>query len=275
MGRVALKMILNYGANTHDVALHNQKDYSILYQINSVHPNVVPVLAEFTAAPSKEMMEMIPDKTVEQVKELFWNFRKDRFSTTQFYVTEKYETNLECRLRSRLSKEQTRNYSLDAAAAVYYLFENHVAHRDIKPNNFLVSAEDKILLSDFGESVFLDKNYSIASSDIGAGNIQFLAPDVTEQMIVANRANKPAVICFASQYSWEVGCLVYWICCGEFPFATYPHVSMQIRPPKFDRTLGLSSEFINLLSSALVASGETRIPFGEFYAKLQTVSFFV
>mmetsp|Transcript_12426 Transcript_12426/g.19606 ORF Transcript_12426/g.19606 Transcript_12426/m.19606 type:complete len:175 (+) Transcript_12426:100-624(+) len=173
-------------------------------------------------------------------------------------------------LQCKLSNKQKRNYSLDVMAGVKFLHDNKVAHRDIKPDNFLVSKHDKILLSDFGESVNLDGQYRIQKIGLSSGNFQHMAPDVTEQF---NGAEPSTWICFASNYSWEVGCIIYTICCGEFPFPNY-HNSMQVSL-SFDDSTSLTPEFRQLLTRALDPSGERRLPFVEFYEKLQTVRFFV
>lgn len=52
-----------------------------------------------------------------------------------------------------------------------------VVHRDIKPGNLLVTSEEVLKISDFGEAIELEDN----GSDIckaGDGTPQFVAPEV-------------------------------------------------------------------------------------------------
>ena len=40
-----------------------------------------------------------------------------------------------------------------------FLFENRVAHRDVKPNNIFVSSDGSLILGDFGEAAELDEKH--------------------------------------------------------------------------------------------------------------------
>mmetsp|Transcript_7101 Transcript_7101/g.10855 ORF Transcript_7101/g.10855 Transcript_7101/m.10855 type:complete len:97 (-) Transcript_7101:10-300(-) len=96
-------------------------------------------------------------------------------------------------------------------------------------------------------------------------------------MLQITEGEDSTFIYFSSQYSWEVGCIIYVICMGEFPFPTYPHISMQVPTLSFDAVSSrtLTPEFRQLLKRALDSSGETRVPFVDFFEQLHTIPFFV
>ncbi|EAX97067.1 CAMK family protein kinase [Trichomonas vaginalis G3] len=79
------------------------------------------------------------------------------------------------RQKKRLSFEQLRKYSIGILKAVKACHSNKIAHKDIKPANFLIDQYDRIRLCDFGLSSVqldsaLDKNF--------VGSVPFMAPEI-------------------------------------------------------------------------------------------------
>jgi serine/threonine protein kinase len=91
------------------------------------------------------------------------------------------------------------------AAALQYAHNHHVIHRDVKPENILLDADNRLLLSDFGLSLPTPSSQELSTQD-PAGTAGYMAP---EQL-----RGKP---CFASdQYALAI--ITYEWLCGEFPF---------------------------------------------------------
>jgi len=103
-------------------------------------------------------------------------------------------------------------------AGVSYLHTNGVCHRDLKPNNILVSKDGKIVkITDFNVSKFLDKTeekqkFSSLSSEnykmwTNTGTIAFTAPEVFLENEYTERVD-----------IWSAGVVLYIMLCGYQPF---------------------------------------------------------
>ena len=51
-----------------------------------------------------------------------------------------------------LSEESSRQYFAQIISAIHYMHENHVIHRDIKPQNVLINAGDVCKVADLGKT---------------------------------------------------------------------------------------------------------------------------
>ena len=97
-------------------------------------------------------------------------------------------------LRSRtvaLSKSEMYQCIYDMALAIKQVHDSDIVHMDIKPDNFLVKADNKIKLGDFGLAIVLsdfvkkDKNIKNSESseriehqNISDGDVSYLAPEM-------------------------------------------------------------------------------------------------
>ncbi len=97
------------------------------------------------------------------------------------------------------------DFATQIAAGLQYAHNHHIIHRDVKPENILLDADDRLLLSDFGLSLLTPSSQELSTQD-PAGTARYMAP---EQL-----RGKPG---FASdQYALAV--MVYEWLCGELPF---------------------------------------------------------
>lgn len=135
---------------------------------------------------------------------------------------------------------QTRSPSLpqligwirDAATGLAYAHQEGVIHRDIKPANLLVSADNRILVADFGLARRLDDNSAITVDGSVFGTPAYMSP---EQAVGNTALIGPA----SDQYS--LGVVLYEILTGRLPFhgKNIPQILYQIQnnEPPSPRTL--------------------------------------
>ena len=70
------------------------------------------------------------------------------------------------------------NYFRDMISAIHYLHEVvRIIHRDLKPENMLIDDLDHIKITDFGCSLFTDKDGDLEVKNT-AGSALFFAPEI-------------------------------------------------------------------------------------------------
>ncbi|ELP93554.1 protein serine/threonine kinase, putative [Entamoeba invadens IP1] len=85
-----------------------------------------------------------------------------------------------------LSYSMTLKFLLDGAKGILYLHENGILHRDIKPDNFLVTSihEDVLVnakLTDFGSSRNINAIYTNMTFTKGVGTPNYMSPEVLDK----------------------------------------------------------------------------------------------
>jgi eukaryotic-like serine/threonine-protein kinase len=105
-------------------------------------------------------------------------------------------------------------YVRDVAAALQYAHEQKIVHRDVKPENMLIAANQEVLLSDFGIAVVQSSRVQNPSSV--AGTMTYMAPEQIQGHAL------PA----SDQYALAV--VVYEWLCGVAPFnGSYAEIAGQ------------------------------------------------
>eukprot|EP00339_Tiarina_fusa_P005559 CAMPEP_0117017276 /NCGR_PEP_ID=MMETSP0472-20121206/13516_1 /TAXON_ID=693140 ORGANISM="Tiarina fusus, Strain LIS" /NCGR_SAMPLE_ID=MMETSP0472 /ASSEMBLY_ACC=CAM_ASM_000603 /LENGTH=281 /DNA_ID=CAMNT_0004721603 /DNA_START=672 /DNA_END=1517 /DNA_ORIENTATION=+ len=230
-------MLANYGGlSTLGLTNAFQNEIYILYSLAEIHENIISILGEFTGRPTAQMLDAI-DISVRDLYETL-NRRTGKKSSikTKFFVMESHPKTLAQRLRE-LGDDICRDglgfkYALQCARALEFLHNHFVMHRDVKPNNILISEEDNIIFTDFGEAVRTDENYLLDRVNIRDGNVCFCSPELYTQLV-----SKDKILDFKKQASWELGLLMFEIFIGEYPFPGYPWEFMEsvtVNVPELD-----------------------------------------
>ncbi len=146
-----------------------------------------------------------------------------------------------------LSVQMIVPYVRQVAAALQYAHNQHIVHRDVKPENMLLGEDEKVLLSDFGSALLQDAQHK---RDV-AGTVTYMAP---EQI-----AGRP---CPASD-QYALGAVVYEWLCGMPPFlGSQVEVAIQqerAQPPSLCRRIPtLPSTVEEVVFIALAKESEQR-----------------
>src|SRR5437879_344697 len=80
---------------------------------------------------------------------------------------------------SRVPLTDILSYVKQLAAALQYAHNQKLIHRDVKPGNMLVGADDEILLSDFGIAIVAHTTNSQSVQDI-VGTALYMSPEQLE-----------------------------------------------------------------------------------------------
>jgi serine/threonine protein kinase len=97
----------------------------------------------------------------------------------------------------------------EAALAVEYMHKQGWTHRDIKPDNFLVSDENEVRLIDFTLARKIKKGLSLMFGNKAPvqGTYSYMAPEQIRGKEVDERAD-----------IYSFGCMVYELMCGKLPY---------------------------------------------------------
>ncbi|TMC22188.1 MAG: hypothetical protein E6J34_07175 [Chloroflexi bacterium] len=152
---------------------------------------------------------------------------------------------------SRLPLLTILDYATQVAAALQYAHEQHLVHRDVKPENMLLRSDDVLLLSDFGIATSAQSTDSVSANVGIGGTISYMAPEQLQ--------GHPK----AASDQYALGVVIYEWLTGHCPFqGTAVEIAMQhatMRPPSLvEQVAGLPHEVEEVLFTALAKDPKER-----------------
>lgn len=113
-----------------------------------------------------------------------------------------------------VSEELCKGYVMDAASALVYMHDRHVMHRDVKPENMLITADGRLKIADFGWACHHPPSSSSSGGAAGSllrttmcGTPEYIAPEMLSGM---GHNHKVDV--------WAMGVFMYELLTGRTPF---------------------------------------------------------
>lgn len=106
-----------------------------------------------------------------------------------------------------LREERVQQIACNLVSAIYYLHSHRILHRDIKPQNILLSSSGDAKLCDFGFSRKMGINTYVLTSV--KGTPLYMAPELIEEKPYDHNADL-----------WSLGCILYELLLGKPPFCT-------------------------------------------------------
>ncbi|UPW84091.1 Stk1 family PASTA domain-containing Ser/Thr kinase [Lysinibacillus sp. Ag94] len=218
---VAIK-ILRYDFTNED-ELHRRFQREALSATSLTHPNIVSV---YDVGDDGDLhyivMEYVQGKTLKQYIQEF----------------------------APISPARSVHIMKQLTSAIANAHENHIIHRDIKPQNILMDAEGNVKITDFGIAMTLSAT-SFTQTNSVLGTVHYLSP---EQARGGTATNKSDI--------YALGIVLYELLTGELPFSGESAVSialkhLQSETPSvraFDATIPQSLENVVLKATAKDAS---------------------
>ncbi len=160
---------------------------------------------------------------------------------------------------TRLDLSLVVSYVEQLASALYYAHERRLIHRDVKPANVLIGAQNELLLSDFGIVAIAHSEHSMRTQDV-IGTATYMAPEQIQ--------GKPQPA--SDQYALAV--VTYEWLCGVPPFQgnlyelQYRHVYVAPDAPR-QRNPQLSAAVESVLLRALAKDPAARFPTIQDFAR--------
>ncbi|MFJ3387178.1 MULTISPECIES: Stk1 family PASTA domain-containing Ser/Thr kinase [unclassified Lysinibacillus] len=234
---VAIK-ILRYDFTNED-ELHRRFQREALSATSLTHPNIVSV---YDVGDDGDLhyivMEYVQGKTLKQYIQEF----------------------------APISPARSVHIMKQLTSAIANAHENHIIHRDIKPQNILMDAEGNVKITDFGIAMTLSAT-SFTQTNSVLGTVHYLSP---EQARGGTATNKSDI--------YALGIVLYELLTGELPFSGESAVSialkhLQSETPSvraFDATIPQSLENVVLKATAKDAS-HRYLTVEEMQADLETV----
>lgn len=119
-----------------------------------------------------------------------------------------------------LSSQEAVNYIAQITNAVGYIHERHILHRDIKPDNIMVTADYKAILIDFGSAREFEEDKTQAQTSMLTHGY---AP--TEQYTRNSRKGSYTDI-------YAIGATLYFVLTGQVPLEAAARMTEQMPEPK-------------------------------------------
>ncbi|KAJ7054183.1 kinase-like protein [Mycena amicta] len=165
-------------------------------------------------------------------------------------------------LNGRVSEEDMGWWTPQIISAIHWCHSQGFAHRDIKPHNFVLTPDARVLLIDFGSAAPIDngrlpKKYCL----VPCGTCDYISPEILkahEQALVALEMDISSAPEDPYGYGpetdwWSLGAMLYEMVYGVAPFfatdirKTYLRIIDHETSLRFDSTIPVSAAFQDLL----------------------------
>ncbi|KAI6373274.1 hypothetical protein MCOR25_003480 [Pyricularia grisea] len=150
------------------------------------------------------------------------------------------------------SEEQCRHWFRDLILGIEYLHAQGIVHRDIKPDNLLLTEDDILKVVDFGVSEMFEKPNEMQTAK-SAGSPAFLPPE----LCVARHGN----VSGAAADIWSMGASLYCMRYGRIPFdrSTPLEIYEAIKTEPLKLPADENPDFVDLLSRIMQKDPAQRI----------------
>jgi serine/threonine protein kinase len=153
-----------------------------------------------------------------------------------------------------LTEPQIHHYMVGLRNGLRYLREKNIFHRDLKPQNLLLTEDNILKISDFGLSTSLENDRLTSTI---CGSPIYMAPEVIGSNLYGVKADL-----------WSVGIIMYQLVYRKHPYVFSDVMQLikeintkKIKFPEAD----VSIRCIHLMTSLLQVQTENRISWGEFF----------
>lgn len=152
--------------------------------------------------------------------------------------------------------ESCRCWFRDLILGIEYLHAQGVVHRDIKPDNLLLTADDVLKIVDFGVSEMFEKDSAMKTAK-SAGSPAFLPPELC--------VSKHGDVSGKAADIWSMGVTLYCLRFGKIPFEKTGVLDLyeSIKHDKVELEGNLEAEFKDLMHRILEKDPAKRITLSE------------
>ena len=151
-----------------------------------------------------------------------------------------------------LPENEVRKIAQQLVHALYYLHSHRIIHRDMKPQNILISANGIVKLCDFGFARSMSTNTIVLTSI--KGTPLYMAPELVQELPYNHTVDL-----------WSLGVIIYELFVGTPPFYTnsiYTLIHLIVKDPvKYPDNM--SSEFKSFLQGLLNKAPNERLTWPE------------
>ncbi|CAD8060806.1 unnamed protein product [Paramecium sonneborni] len=148
----------------------------------------------------------------------------------------------------KIPESEVRNIAQQLVRALHYLHSNRIIHRDMKPQNILISADGVVKLIDFGFARAMSTNTQVLHSI--KGTPLYMAPELVQEQPYDHTVDL-----------WSLGVILYELFVGQPPFYTnqiYSLIQLIIKDPvKYPDNM--SPEFMSFLKGLLNKTPSERL----------------
>ena len=165
-------------------------------------------------------------------------------------------------------EESCRCWFRDLILGIEYLHAQGVIHRDIKPDNLLLTDDDVLKIVDFGVSEMFEKQSEMLTAK-SAGSPAFLPPE----LCIAKHGD----VSGKAADVWSMGVTLYCLMFGQLPFQNTGvlqlYESIQKDDANIDGYTGLNETFKDLMHKLLEKDPSRRIKMDELRVSVFLLSF--
>ena len=179
----------------------------------------------------------------------------DKHLNNIYFIMDYYEYgDLSNFLNKKPLKEKfTRKYIKQLSNGLSYLLDNNILHRDLKPQNILLSRNYDIKITDFGFATYYNKDTIINTL---CGSPMYMAPEI----ITRNGYDYKSDL-------WSVGIIMYEMIHGYTPFNVHNFIDLikEIKKKNIVVKVEVSEECLELIYSLCKINPNERISWNDFF----------